>query len=472
MRLRSRFYILAILLAGLSVIGTDAQTKTAETVRRQMPLLTLRFPAGKNVVEVPFEVESGLMIIPVSINGSRPLRYVFDTGASGATQSDTAVLDSLKLKITGEVQVRGAGGGGATSKVSVADNVNFNIGGLELLNGHLAIRASLPGHDGAIGLPVFGNVVVEIDWEKQVARFYEPTKYKYSGSGIVLPLSFDEGGRPYTMAAVAVAGEKTIPVKLVVDTGASHALSLDVGSSSEIGLPEGATKTVLGRGASGEVTGSTGRIRELEIGGQTFKNVPTSFPDSSSGTAGINGRHGNLGSGILRRFKVIYDYSRKQMIVEPNKFSTDPFGTAMTSAAASSVPVAPGTLQDYLGKYGNKEISVKDGALYYQRIGGRGAALRAIGKDKFALNTDATITFLRDASGLVTEMIIEWVERDKEQLKKETPAATQPVSQPPAETPNRNAADQMSDMPQLVADIGNPEAIILPVTLPIESSQS
>jgi CubicO group peptidase (beta-lactamase class C family) len=429
MILRNRFYFPAILLAAVISIGTDARSQT-RVERHQMPLPTLRFPAGESVVEVPFEIESGIMIIPLSINGSRPLRYAFDSGASGAIHYDTAVADSLKLKIVGEARVRGVGGGGAVSMVSIADNANFNIGGLELLNSHLAIRPSRWGHDGVIGLPIFGNLVVEVDWEKQVVRFYEPAKYKYSGPGIVLPLTFDEGSRPYTMASVTVTGEKAVPIKLVVDTGASHALSLDVSSNSEIKLPEGATKTVLGRGASGEVTGYTARVKDFELGGQTFTNVPTSFPDSSAGTAGLNGRQGNLGSGILRRFKVTYDYSRKQMIVEPNKFSRDPFGTPMQlSTASTTFPVASATLNDYVGKYGNKEISVKDGGLYYQRIGGGGATLRPNGKDKFALNTDAQITFVRDPGGVVTEMIIEWTERDKEQLKRETPAPTKSSSQ-------------------------------------------
>jgi len=441
---RSSFYNLAIIIVALlGLVGTNTYSQIAQDERREMPLPTVRFPAGKNVVEVPFEVESGLMVIPVTVNGSSPLRYVLDSGLSGAIHYNPAMVDSLNLKITGTMRVRGAGGGGATSEVSVAENVNFNVGGLELSNGNLAIRPSGSRHDGVIGRPILANLVVEIDWEKQVIRFYEPAKYKYSGSGTVLPLTFDEGGRPYTMASVASTGETTIPVKLVVDTGASHALSLDVGSNSEIELPEGATKMVLGRGGSGEITGYTGRIRALELGGQTFKDVPTSFPDSSSGTVGIHGRQGNLGSGILRRFKVIYDYSRKQMIVEPNKFSNNPFGTAMQNTSANSAPVTSAALQDYIGKYGNKEISVKEGGLYYQRIGGRGAALRATGKDKFALNTDAQIAFVRDANGVVNEMIIEWVERDKEQLKKETSAGTQPQSKPKAETLNRNADDSV-----------------------------
>jgi hypothetical protein len=118
------------------------------------------------------------------------------------------------------------------------------------------------------------------------------------------------------------------------------------------------------------------------------------------------------------------------MIVEPNKFSNEPFGTAMSRTPASSIAIAPARLPDYVGRYGNKEISVKDGELYYQRLGGSGSTLRAIGKDKFALNNDAQITFVRNVTGVVTEMIIEWVERDKEQLKREAgPPASHKMSE-------------------------------------------
>jgi len=422
-------------------MGIHAHSQTAQNERRAAPLPTLHFPAGKDSIEVPFEVESGWMVIPVGVNGSRPLRFVLDSGAGAAAITNPAITDSLNLNIVGKMQVRGAGGGGAPAEVSVAENVTFNIGGIELANANLAIHASRSGVDGVIGLPIFAKLVVEIDWEKQVIRLYEPAKYNYSGPGKVLPLTFDEGGRPYTMASVTAA-EKTIPVKLVVDTGGSHTLSLEVGANSEIQLPAGATKTVLGRGGSGEITGYSGRTRALELGGQTFKDVPTIFPDSSSGTAGLNGRQGNLGSGILRRLKVIYDYSRKQMIVEPNKFFNDSFGTAMQRTAASQVPVASAILTDYVGQYANKEISVKNGGLYYQRVGGSGAALRATGKDKFVLNTDAQITFVRDGHDVVTEMIIEWVDRDREKLKRQAPVA-------PNQSPNQPQSQLTSISPPI-----------------------
>jgi hypothetical protein len=66
-------------------------------------------------------------------------------------------------------------------------------------------------------------------------------------------------------------------------------------------------------------------VKSFQLGGYALKDVPTIYPDESYGPALREGRNGNLGAGILRRFKIIYDYARKRMIVEPNKFFADPF---------------------------------------------------------------------------------------------------------------------------------------------------
>src|SRR2546429_5860657 len=120
MYLRNKFCVMAIVLGVLASMGTQVYGQTARNERREMSLPTLRFPAGKDVVEVPFEVESGWVVIPVSVNGSRPLRFVLDSGAGAAAITNPAIVDSLNLKIAGKMQVRGAGGGGAASVVSFA----------------------------------------------------------------------------------------------------------------------------------------------------------------------------------------------------------------------------------------------------------------------------------------------------------------------------------------------------------------
>src|ERR1700682_440407 len=85
-----------------------------------------------------------------------------------------------------------------------------------------------------------------------------------------------------------------------------------------------------------------------------------------------------------------------------------------------SAQTAAAPLADYVGRYGNKEITLRDGGLYYQRIDGRGGMLRATGKDSFALNEDAKITFIRDPKGAVVEMSIDWVSHEPERLQRES----------------------------------------------------
>jgi uncharacterized protein YdeI (BOF family) len=97
-------------------------------------------------------------------------------------------------------------------------------------------------------------------------------------------------------------------------------------------------------------------------------------------------------------------------------------------ASLNAAMVAPSSLQGYVGKYGeNKTITVQEGALYYQRVGGRGGKLVPLSADTYSLNDDAKITFIRDAGGNVTEMIIAWKDRPEERLKR--------APLPPAPTP-------------------------------------
>ena len=124
--------------------------------------------------------------------------------------------------------------------------------------------------------------------------------------------------------------------------------------------------------------------------------------------------------------------------------------TASTPAQEKQTAAAP--LNDYIGRYGKKEIFVRDGGLYYQRIGGRGGALRPIGKDKFALAEDAKLTFKRDAKGVVVEVAIDWVTYPDELLKREPltggpstgsdPALRVPVRKEP---PNQSSSDPALD---------------------------
>jgi hypothetical protein len=64
-------------------------------------------------------------------------------------------------------------------------------------------------------------------------------------------------------------------------------------------------------------------------------------------------------------------------------------------------------LQAFAGAYGPRNITVEDGALWYQRGKGRKMRLQAIGQDRFLVGdlNDFRIRFERDASGKVMSLV-------------------------------------------------------------------
>jgi hypothetical protein len=59
-------------------------------------------------------------------------------------------------------------------------------------------------------------------------------------------------------------GGSTVTMKLVVDSGHSQALALNVGSQESVVIPSAAVETRIGTGATGEIMGHVGRIPWLE----------------------------------------------------------------------------------------------------------------------------------------------------------------------------------------------------------------
>lgn len=343
--MKTKYYLLKVIIAAV-VYASIAGVSYAQNT--EIKFLKAQFPDDKTSIEIPFEIEDNIPVISVSVNGSRPLRLIFDTGSQTPLLYGSVDAAPLALKIVGKTEVRGAGSG-AGIFASIAGDVTYGFAGLQLFGSQLVAlpkvettqitQLQASAIDGVIGRPVFENFVVELDWEKQIVKLSDPKNYRYVGKGSVLPLTFDKSGIPYTATTVSIDGKKSIPVKLLVDTGGDHALSLDVGSHTDIKVP---VKN-LGNGSASGLTGSyklqTALVRKLKMGSYTLKDVTTSFIDSSSdGTAQMGGRQGLLGSEVFRRFKVIFDYSRSRMILEPNRSLGNQFEYSLSGFRFTRMP--------------------------------------------------------------------------------------------------------------------------------------
>jgi hypothetical protein len=121
------------------------------------------------------------------------------------------------------------------------------------------------------------------------------------------------------------------------------------------------------------------------------------------------------------------DETRKRELMNFASTAEATLAPANDSHVAQVARDSTASLQGYVGKYGeNKTITIRDGGLFYQRIGGRGAPMQHVSQDAYTLNGgDARITFVRDAAGAVAEMLIDWNDGHKDRLKRE-PLPAQP----------------------------------------------
>jgi hypothetical protein len=279
--------------------------------------------------EIPFKLILNHVHIDATINDRGPFDLIVDTGmpVDGAILFESPKTAGLHSNPTDQVVVQGPGGG--ESAATVAQDVSINIGALQLKGQTVIVQPQTdsllePIADGIIGYTLFSRFVVKIDYDRNIITFLEPGDFHNTESGNEVPLILYDR-YPRVTASVELLNGHRIPVELVVDIGASHALSLNVGSKPEIVVPE-KTAPIWARGIGIEIEAQAGRIKSLNLGKYTLNNLVTSF---FAGKLIPLEKEGNLGNMTLRRFNVIFDYSRKRMILEPNRHFQEPFESDM-----------------------------------------------------------------------------------------------------------------------------------------------
>ncbi len=280
---------------------------------------------------IPFQLHSNLIIIPIRINNSDTLRFILDTGVSSTIVTDPAALKKQKLNYTRKVKLSGAGEGGNIT-ASVAIDNQLSVGFLRANHHNIVVLdddvlklseyVGVPIH-GIFGYDLFNSFVVTIDFQLREITLTRPNKFKYrKRMGEQYPIVIQDT-KPYTDAMVLVEGTKTTPLRVILDTGAGHALLLDRTRHPEsLPLPDRIIRAQLGRGLNGVINGSMGRLQKIRFGRFEMNNILASFPDSLAfGTKLINTpqRVGNVGCELLRRFRVTFNYQGKYIIVKPIK---------------------------------------------------------------------------------------------------------------------------------------------------------
>lgn len=301
-----------------------------------------RFSSGKSALAIPFELDNNLIYVRVSVNGSRPLSFILDTGAHSIIHARQARSIGLRLKLIGQGEGIGAN---QPDVYLVMKKVSFSLPGVVFPH-HRLVAASLDAVescvnefnideegriipsarrkqikarrdvDGILGKEFFDQFVVEIDYAQRLLRLYGPSSYKYEGTGKDIPLEVGEQ-HVFMQAQIAAAERAPLAGRFLLDTGSAQAVSLMkpfIDKHNLLPSTEGMTSVpVCGLGGYAKETSWIGTLEALQLGGFKITGPVTEFRMSEPNTDA----DGFIGGAALRRFKVIFDYSRRRMILEP-----------------------------------------------------------------------------------------------------------------------------------------------------------
>ncbi|MBI3662207.1 MAG: aspartyl protease family protein [Acidobacteria bacterium] len=279
---------------------------------------------GKTSTTVPFELLNNHIYVRVQLNGKGPFRMLCDTGGANIVTPELA--KELGLKTEGALEGRGVGE--KSEDVAVTQVEELEVGGATVADQVFAVfpLASLANAEGVaaqglIGYEVFKRFVVRVDYERSELTLTIPSAFAYKGSGTVVPFKFN-GSIPQ------VEGEiDDIVGKFDIDTGSRASLSVlgPFAEKYDLKARYGAkVEAVTGWGVGGAARGLVTRAKVLKLGSVSVENPVTELSLQKKGAFTDPYAAGNVGAGVLKRFNIVFDYGKQQMIFERNANATKP----------------------------------------------------------------------------------------------------------------------------------------------------
>jgi hypothetical protein len=295
-------------------------------------------PNAANII--PFAAYSNYVWLSVRVNGSRPLQFTLDSGASASVISQR-VADELGLGVNGQRREPNLGTGESAPNVSRTANVTLNLNGIDFRKKEISVVSmntleSATGHriDGILGAEIFRRYVVEIDYAKSQIALCDPGDYEYYGAGQALPLEI-KNDRPFVRATVTLQGVAPVEGLFIIDSGAAGALSLHSPFVRKHQMLSPIQKTIphFVHGIAGQAAEMLERADSLQLGTFVIVLPDVALSIATRGTTADSSYDGAIGAELLRRFKLIFDYFRKHVILERTSAGDEPFDTDMSGGS-------------------------------------------------------------------------------------------------------------------------------------------
>jgi hypothetical protein len=277
----------------------------------------------------PFKLIDNRVFVSARLDGQGPYSFLLDTGADGWTVSAKA---SRRLALAQGAAEQIEGVGEAKDTVHQLTLKEVTLGGLSFAD-QPAVSEDFSAldevigfrhFDGIAGKPVFDHYVVDLDFTRSRVRFFPPAAYSIPPDAIVMPFKLYDGVMPIMEGEIG--GAKGL---FVVDLGDRSSLTLfgPFWRAHHLDRAFGPGIIALtGYGVGGPVKGELVRVSEFVMAGVRVRGVVARLSLQKAGAFGTSAIAGSIGTGILKRFGVAFDYPQRRIVLhrEPGGDVPDP----------------------------------------------------------------------------------------------------------------------------------------------------
>ena len=305
-------------IAGLALLISA----TAVVAARQITVPAVVLPTART---------ANVFFARTMINGAGPFWLTIDTGAT-LTVLDPATVRTLGLPARPAGQFANVGVGEAVTDMATTTGVTLKIGEapefapVPLYVVSVGANAGFRGQqiDGVLGTDFLRRFVVEFDYAANRVLLHQPGAFEYRGPGERVPMTV-QGNVLLAAARLSLPDGEATMTRLLVDTGSSQGLSLNSPFVARHRLAErlqqpmeaGATRRAsVSIGINGVITSQMIKLPSLAFGSTAIAGPDAALSTASEGLTATDRFDGIIGAALLRDFRVIVDYPRREIVLE------------------------------------------------------------------------------------------------------------------------------------------------------------
>lgn len=271
------------------------------------------------------------IFIHLSVDGSDPLDFIFDTG-DGLPVIDLDVANELGLDLNHSSTKTSAQG---AVKGALIDHNTISLNGIDLEKDIQLYATSLrhlemsigKNIDGIIGYDLLHHYVVRLDYDNGMFELFEQGSYEHDGFGESFEFKLDNY-IPHIEGEVTLNDGEVLEGDFFINTGAGTSLDFNTrfADKNDIINRTGEHFSYPVAGLSDQETMHyEGRVMNFGFGTFDFEKMPVGISTAKHGIQNNKKVAGILGNKVLKRFNITFDYSARKIYFAKNKNFDEPF---------------------------------------------------------------------------------------------------------------------------------------------------